>query len=116
MTDYATTGDGLIAGLQFLSEMMRTGKPASETLNVFTPIPQMLKNVCYGGDQTPLEQPKIRKAIETAERKLKGRGRLLIRKSGTEPLIRVMVECENEALLCAIIDDVVDAVAEASPS
>ena len=116
MTDYATTGDGLIAGLQFLSEMMRTGKPASETLNVFTPIPQMLKNVRYGGDIMPLEQPKIRKAIETAEQKLKGHGRLLIRKSGTEPLIRVMVECENESLLCAIIDCIVDAVAGASAS
>ena len=92
MTDYATTGDGLIAGLQFLSEMMRTGKPASETLNVFTPIPQMLKNVRYGEGQVPLEQPKVRKAIEKAEQQLKGYGRLLIRKSGTEPLIRVMVE------------------------
>ena len=116
MTDYATTGDGLIAGLQFLYEMMRTGKPASETLNVFTPIPQMLKNVRYGGDQMPLEQPKIREVIEMAEQKLKGNGRLLIRKSGTEPLIRVMVECENDALLCAVVDGVVDAVAEASAS
>ena len=116
MTDYATTGDGLIAGLQFLSEMMRTGKPASETLNVFTPIPQMLKNVRYGGGQMPLEQPKVRKVIETAEQQLKGHGRLLIRKSGTEPLIRVMVECENDALLWAVVDGIVDAMAEASAS
>ena len=116
MTDYATTGDGLIAGLQFLSEMMRTGKPASETLNVFTPIPQMLKNVRYGEGQVPLEQPKVRKAIEKAEQQLKGYGRLLIRKSGTEPLIRVMVECENEALLCAIVDGVVNAIVEESVS
>ena len=64
----------------------------------------------------PLEQPKVRKAIATAEQKLKGHGRLLIRKSGTEPLIRVMVECENDALLCAVVDGVVEAVAEASAS
>ncbi len=114
MTDYATTGDGLIAGLQFLSEMMRKGKPASDTLNVFAPIPQMLKNVRYGEGQTPLEQPKVKKAIESAEQKLKGQGRLLIRKSGTEPVIRVMAECENDALLSTIVDGVVDAVEKAS--
>ena len=114
MTDYATTGDGLIAGLQFLSEMMRRGKPANETLNVFAPIPQMLKNVRYGEGQTPLEKLKVQKAIEAAEQQLKGQGRLLIRKSGTEPFIRVMAECENDVLLSTVVDGVVDAVEEAS--
>ena len=114
MTDYATTGDGLIAGLQFLSEMMRTGRPASETLNVFTPIPQLLKNVRYGEGQSPLDAPSVQKAIEAAEQQLKGQGRLLIRKSGTEPLIRVMAECESDTLLTEVVDGVVDALVEAS--
>ena len=114
MTDFATTGDGLIAGLQFLSEMMRTGRPASETINVFTPIPQLLKNVRYGEGQSPLDVPSVQKAIEAAERQLQGQGRLLIRKSGTEPLIRVMAECESDTLLNEVVDGVVDAVVEAS--
>ncbi|MGB0797618.1 MAG: phosphoglucosamine mutase, partial [Paracoccaceae bacterium] len=114
MTDFATTGDGLIAGLQFLSEMMRTGRPASETLNVFTPIPQLLKNVRYGEGQSPLDAPSVQKAIEAAEQQLQGQGRLLIRKSGTEPLIRVMAECESDTLLTEVVDGVVDAVVEAS--
>jgi phosphoglucosamine mutase len=110
MTDYATTGDGLLAGLQFLAEMKRTGKPASELRRVFEPVPQLLKNVRYEAGVQPMEAASVAAAISEAEARLNGVGRLLIRKSGTEPLIRVMAECEDEALLGAVVDDVVRAV------
>lgn len=110
MTDYSTTGDGLMAGMQFLAEMVRSGKRASELLHVFDPIPQLLKNVRYQPDQKPLEIASVKTAISDAEAQLKGHGRLLIRKSGTEPLIRVMAECENEDVLATAVDHVVGAV------
>ena len=110
MTDYATTGDGLMAGLQFLAELVRSGKPASEVLHVFDPVPQLLKNVRYAVGQTPLDAANVKGAIAEAEAQLEGQGRLLIRKSGTEPLIRVMAECEDEAALTAAVDHVVSAV------
>ncbi|MCR9086144.1 MAG: phosphoglucosamine mutase [Rhodobacteraceae bacterium] len=111
MTDYATTGDGLIAGLQFLAEMVRTGRPASELAQRFERCPQLLKNVRYAAGADPLQTASVKAAIATAEARLRGNGRLLIRKSGTEPLIRVMAECENEDLLSEIVDGVADAVA-----
>ena len=107
MTDYATTGDGLMAGLQFLAEMVRTGQPASALAQVFEPIPQLLKNVRYDAGQQPLETANVKSAIAEAEARLNGRGRLLIRKSGTEPLVRVMAECEDEALLTQVVDGIV---------
>ena len=110
MTDYATTGDGLMAGLQFLAELVRTGQRASEVLHVFEPVPQLLRNVRYSQGQTPLEDAGVRSAIATAEERLKTVGRLLIRKSGTEPLIRVMAEAEDEALMTDVVDSVVAAV------
>ncbi len=110
MTDYATTGDGLIAGLQFLAEIIQTGKPASENLDVFAPVPQLLKNIRYSVGQEPLQLPAVQKAVQSAESLLIGRGRILIRKSGTEPLIRVMAECEDDLLLKKVVDDVVDSV------
>ncbi len=110
MTDYATTGDGLIAALQFLGEMVRTGKPASALARSFERVPQLLKNVRYGQGQTPLDTPGVQKAIAAGEAKLNGHGRLLIRKSGTEPLIRVMAEAEDEALMVAVVDEIVGAV------
>ena len=110
MTDYATTGDGLLAGLQFLAEMKRTGKRASELRHVFAPVPQLLKNVRYEPDAAPLEIDTVKAAIANAETRLNGTGRLLIRKSGTEPLIRVMAECEDDALLLSVVDSVVEAV------
>jgi phosphoglucosamine mutase len=110
MTDYATTGDGLIAGLQFLAEMARSGQPASRLIQQFEVVPQMLKNVRYGAGAQPLEAASVKAAIAGAEVRLNGRGRLLIRKSGTEPLVRVMAECEDEALLRAVVDDIVGAV------
>ncbi len=107
MTDYATTGDGLLAGLQFLAEMVRTGKPASALTQSFTPVPQLLKNVRFAAGQAPLDAPSVQSAIAAAEERLNGSGRVLIRKSGTEPLIRVMAECEDEGLLNEAVDSIV---------
>ena len=110
MTDYATTGDGLLAGLQFLAEMKRTDHPASMLRQAFEPVPQLLKNVRFDPASTPLEATSVKQAIADAEARLVGSGRLLIRKSGTEPLIRVMAECEDDGLLVQVVDDVVRAV------
>ena len=107
MTDYATTGDGLIAGLQFLSEMARTVRPASELVKSFERVPQLLKNVRYGVEADPLSAAPVKSAIAAAEARLDGSGRLLIRKSGTEPLVRVMAECEDEGLLHEVVDGIV---------
>jgi phosphoglucosamine mutase len=111
MTDYATTGDGLIAALQFLAAMAGTGQRASELARVFETVPQELRNVRYPAGAAPLEAAPVKQAIAAAEARLDGTGRLLIRKSGTEPLIRVMAECEDEGLLSAVLDDVTAAVA-----
>ncbi|MEP2783833.1 MAG: phosphoglucosamine mutase [Pseudoruegeria sp.] len=110
MTDYATTGDGLIAGLQFLAEMAATGKKASELTKSFETVPQLLKNVRYAADKTPLDVATVKEAIADGEARLQSNGRLLIRKSGTEPLIRVMGESEDPGLLAQVIDDIVGAV------
>ena len=113
MTDHATTGDGLMAGLQFMAEMIRSGKPASELLSSFEAVPQLLKNVRYGVDQAPLDDPKVIAAIAQSEADLVGNGRLLIRKSGTEPLVRVMAESEDEGILNQAVDSIVAAVEDA---
>lgn len=107
MTDHATTGDGLLAGLQFLCAMVETGKKASELANTFETVPQLLRNVRYGAGQDPLSTQSVVSAIAAAEADLTGKGRLLIRKSGTEPLVRVMAECEDEGLLSQVVDGVV---------
>ena len=113
MTDYATTGDGLIAALQFLSAMVETGQPASALARVFEPVPQRLVNLRYVAGTTPLEADEVQSAIQMAEGELGGDGRLLIRKSGTEPLIRVMAEAIDEARLTRVIDDVCAAIKRA---
>ena len=110
MTDYATTGDGLIAGLQFLSEMVRSGQAASTLVRQFETVPQLLKNVRYAHGLEPLHSGVVQAVIAANTDRIKGKGRILIRKSGTEPLIRVMAECEDEALLRAVVDEIVDAV------
>ncbi|PRY78391.1 phosphoglucosamine mutase [Yoonia maritima] len=107
MTDYATTGDGLLAGLQFLSAMIETGQNASALTTSFETVPQLLKNVRYAAGQDPLAAASVQKVIADAEDKLIGKGRLLIRKSGTEPLIRVMAECEDDTLLAQVVDGIV---------
>jgi len=106
MTDYSTTGDGLISALQFLSTMVETGKPASELADVFEPVPQLLQNVRFKAGADPLAEASVQAAISDGESRLAANGRLLIRKSGTEPLVRVMGECEDEALLKAVISDI----------
>jgi phosphoglucosamine mutase len=110
MTDYATTGDGLVAGLQFLAEMVRTGRPASELTRSFETVPQLLKNVRFTAGARPLDDASVQDVIRASEQRIEGLGRILIRKSGTEPLIRVMAECEDEALLAAVVDEIVGAV------
>ncbi len=107
MTDYATTGDGLIAALQFLAAMVETGKPASVLARSFEPVPQMLKNLRLPAGVDILGQAQVQAAIEAAKARLDGRGRLLIRKSGTEPLVRVMAECEDEGLLSDVVDGII---------
>jgi len=114
MTDYATTGDGLIGALQFLASMVETGQTASDLARVFKPVPQSLINVRFSDGQTPLEADHVQQAIANGEKQLASNGRLLIRKSGTEPLIRVMGECTDEALLKTVLDKVVDAVKNAT--
>jgi len=107
MTDYATTGDGLLAGIQFLAAMVGTGQRASELARNFQPVPQLLKNVRYAPGQDPLGLAPVQARLEAAEAELAGKGRLLIRKSGTEPLIRVMAECEDETLLEQVVDSII---------
>jgi phosphoglucosamine mutase len=114
MTDYATTGDGLIASLQFLAAMVETGLPASGLVESFERVPQLLKNVRYSAGAEPLNAASVASAIAGAEARLTGKGRLLIRKSGTEPLVRVMAECEDEALLAEVVDEIVAAVEAAA--
>ncbi|WP_108501561.1 phosphoglucosamine mutase [Paracoccus indicus] len=110
MTDYATTGDGLVAAMQVLAAMAETGQPASELVAQFQPVPQLLKNVRYAAGADPLSQDAVRKVIADAEARLAGSGRVLIRKSGTEPLIRVMAEAEDETTLHEVVDGIVAAV------
>jgi phosphoglucosamine mutase len=114
MTDYATTGDGLLAGLQFLRAMLEADRPASDLANSFQTVPQLLKNVRFGEGQDPLAKKSVKAAIAEAEKALDKDGRLLIRKSGTEPVIRVMAECEDEAVLHTAVDQVVAAVQAAT--
>ena len=113
MTDHATTGDGLIAALQFLAAMVETGRKASELAHVFDPVPQKLINLRYADGTAPLEQDTVQQAIADGEKELGKNGRLLIRKSGTEPLIRVMAEAVDPALLDKVLGDVVSAVKRA---
>ncbi|MDV7144178.1 phosphoglucosamine mutase [Tropicimonas sp. TH_r6] len=114
MTDYATTGDGLIAGLQFLAAMAETGQRASTLSRSFDTVPQLLKNVRFEKGTTPLDTDGVKAAIRDAEAKLDGNGRLLIRKSGTEPLIRVMAESEDAAIMERAVDSVCEAVESAT--
>ena len=113
MSDHATTGDGLVAALQVLAQLVESGKPASELLHLFDPLPQLLKNVRFAGGE-PLKDDKVIAAIADAEEKLNGTGRLVIRKSGTEPLIRVMAEGEDKKLVESMVDQICEAVRKAA--
>uniref|UniRef100_A0A8J4HAQ3 Phosphoglucosamine mutase n=1 Tax=Acidicaldus sp. TaxID=1872105 RepID=A0A8J4HAQ3_9PROT len=104
LSDFATTGDGLVAALQVLAVLVAAGRPASEVCGVFTPLPQKLENIRFLGS-SPLNRPRVAAAIAAAEARLAGTGRLLIRPSGTEPVIRVMAEAEDAALVAEIVGE-----------
>ena len=104
MTDFASTGDGTIAALQILAQIIRAGRPASEVLNVFDAVPQALKNIPYS-NTSPLQNPEVLSAIKEVQETLGNSGRVLVRPSGTEKLIRVMVESNDEAKVNKIVDD-----------
>jgi phosphoglucosamine mutase len=110
MTDHATTGDGLMAALQALAAMLKTGKPASETFCAFDPVPQLLKNVRVGDANAALADASVTRAIADAEARLGKAGRILVRKSGTEPLIRVMAEGDDSDLVRTVVDQIIDAI------
>jgi phosphoglucosamine mutase len=106
LSDFNTTGDGLIAALQVLAVLVQEGRTVSDICRMFDPVPQVLKNVRYSTG-APLENDAVKKAIEAAQQKLGNTGRLVIRKSGTEPLIRVMAEGDNADLVTRVVDDIV---------
>ena len=108
LADHATTGDGLVAALQVLAALVAAGKPASELLHLFDPVPQILKSVRYAG--APLESDRVKTVIAAGEARLNGNGRLLIRKSGTEPVIRVMAEGDDKKLVKAVVEEICAAV------
>ena len=114
LADYATTGDGLVAALQVLAELKRAGAPASEVLHRFEPLPQVLKNVRFDKGATPLEADSVKAAIAAGEAALAGTGRVLIRASGTEPVIRVMAEGEEAQGVEAVVDRICAAVRAAA--
>ena len=113
LNDFSTTGDGLIAALQVLAVVAQDGKVASEASHVFEPMPQVLENV-YFRRGAPLSDARVTESIKACEARLNGSGRLLVRKSGTEPVIRVMAEGEDEKLVRQIVSDVVAAIQEAT--
>jgi phosphoglucosamine mutase len=113
LSDYATTGDGLIAALQLLTVVKRLGRPVSEVCHCFEPLPQILKNVRYAAGQ-PLQQDSVTSVIEAARQRLGANGRLVIRPSGTEPVIRVMGEGDDRDLVLSVVDDIVAAVTKAA--
>lgn len=113
LLDHATTGDGCVAALQVLAALVQSGRPASELLHMFDPVPQLLKNVVYAG-ANPLETAPVKQAIAEGEAALAGRGRLVIRKSGTEPKIRVMAEGDDAGAVERVVDQICDAVRAAA--
>jgi phosphoglucosamine mutase len=112
LSDFSTTGDGLVSALQVLACIQRTDRPASEVCRKFEPVPQILKNVRFSGSK-PLESAPVKAVIEDARNRLGASGRLVIRASGTEPLIRVMAESDDRALVEKVVNDIVGVIAEA---
>jgi phosphoglucosamine mutase len=113
LSDFTTTGDGLIAALQVLAVIRRDGRPASEVCHCFEPVPQVMRNFRFKGGM-PLENDQVKRAIAAAEVKLNGGGRLVIRRSGTEPVIRVMGEGDNADLLESVVNDIVEVLGHAA--
>jgi phosphoglucosamine mutase len=115
LSDFSTTGDGLLAALQVLAVIVQSGKPASEVCKLFDPAPQVLENVRYEkGKPDPMQADVVKEAIKAAEAALVGKGRLLVRKSGTEPLVRIMAEGDDEKLVRQVVGEVKSAVAAAA--
>jgi len=113
MSDFTTTGDGFVAALQVLAVVQKQGQPVSKVCHRFDPLPQVLKNVRYKSGK-PLENAKVRTAIKQAQARLNGQGRLVVRPSGTEPVIRVMVEGDNKGLVEEVVDGIVEALTQAA--
>jgi len=114
LSDFSTTGDGLIAALQVLAVITETQQPASTACHLFEPLPQILKNVRYRNGTRPLERKEVAAAIQDGEARLAKSGRLLIRKSGTEPVIRVMAEGDDEKLVKTVVGDIVKVLEDAN--
>ncbi len=113
LTDHSTTGDGLVAAMQVLAVVHKQGRPVSEVCRRFEPLPQVLRNVRFKSGR-PLEDESVLKTIAAATARLGDHGRLVVRPSGTEPVIRVMAEADDRALVDALVDDVCAAVAKAA--
>jgi phosphoglucosamine mutase len=113
LSDYTTTGDGLVAALQVLAVVQNSGKPVSQVCHRFDPLPQILKNVRYKSGK-PLDDAKVKTVIASVEKRLDGHGRLVVRSSGTEPVIRVMGEGDDRAVVEAAVDDIVDALTKSA--
>ena len=114
LSDYTTTGDGLVAALQLLAVVHKLGRPVSEVCHLFEPLPQVLKSVRTTGGRRPLENGEVRKMIDELNARLGANGRLLVRASGTEPVIRVMAEGDDSQMITEIVDDVVAALTDAA--
>jgi phosphoglucosamine mutase len=114
LSDFSTTGDGLVTSLQLLAVVAQSGKPVSEICNRFEPLPQILKNVRYKNGGQPLDNVSVQRAITAGKSKLGKSGRLVIRPSGTEPVIRVMAEGDDERLIKTVVSDIVHALSDAA--
>ena len=114
LSDFATTGDGIVGALQVLAVIAEEEIRVSEAANVFRPAPQILENVRLNKDSSPLSDEKVLSCIEAGEARFNGNGRLLVRKSGTEPVIRVMGEGDDEKLLREVVNEVVAVIREAA--
>jgi len=114
LSDFSTTGDGLVTALQLLAVVAQSGKPVSEICNRFEPLPQVLKNVRYKNGGAPLDNVGVQRAISAGKTKLGKSGRLVIRPSGTEPVIRVMAEGDDERLVKTVVSDIVHALTDAA--
>ena len=115
LTDFSPAGDGTIAALQVIAEIVRAGRPASEVLSVFEPVPQLLKNIRFDKSKgQPLENEQVQATIKEGENELGSSGRVLIRKSGTEPLIRVMAEGDDAALVDKVVSDIIKVIEKVS--
>ena len=111
LSDYTTTGDGLVTALQVLAVVRNQGRPVSQACHRFEPLAQVMKNVRYKAGK-PLEHAHVRSAIEKAEQRLDGQGRLVVRPSGTEPVIRIMGEGDDRVLIEEIVDGLVEVLTE----